>query len=345
MTQLPDLKDLTCPEMEAFIADLGKERYRAKQIMKWIYRFGLTSFEDMTDLSRDFRDSMSSRARISSLALEKIIESRDGTKKALWRLDDGLAIESVLIREKNHWTLCISTQAGCAMGCAFCYTGTMGLKRNLRTSEIVDQVTRLRFTFPEGKDIKNIVMMGMGEPLANYENTVKAIGIITDDWGLAVSKRRVTVSTCGLVPLIYRLGRDTSANLAVSLNAADDVTRQALMPVNSTYPLNKLLEACRAYNMPRRRRITFEYIVIAGVNDGDDDAEKLARLLRTVRCKINLIPFNEFPGSPLKTPSEERVQAFRNILIERGYTTMVRMSKGSDILAACGQLTGESSPE
>ena len=338
---IPDLKNMTLDEIEIFISRFGKEKYRARQIIKWMYQYGITSFEEMTNLSKNFRSEIGTLARISFLTIEKIQESTDSTKKILFKLEDGNFIESVLIREKNHWTLCISTQAGCQMGCEFCLTGKYGFKRNLLASEIVDQITISRFNMPEGNNIKNIVMMGMGEPLANYKNVLKAINIITTDSGLGLSKRKITVSTCGIVPMIEQLGKDTVINLAVSLNASDNETRSYLMPINRMYPIEKLVEVCRLYPMPKRRRITFEYILIEGVNDAPEDAENLARLMRGVRCKFNLIPFNEFPESRFRTPSDERIDTFRKILIKHKYTAVIRKSKGRDILAACGQLRGQ----
>ena len=337
----PDLKNMTLDEIEIFISRFGKEKYRARQIIKWMYQYGITSFDEMTNLSKNFRSEIGTLARISFLTIEKIQESTDSTKKILFKLEDGNFIESVLIREKNHWTLCISTQAGCQMGCEFCLTGKYGFKRNLLASEIVDQITISRFNMPEGNNIKNIVMMGMGEPLANYKNVLKAINIITTDSGLGLSKRKITVSTCGIVPMIEQLGKDTVINLAVSLNASDNETRSYLMPINRMYPIEKLVEVCRLYPMPKRRRITFEYILIEGVNDAPEDAENLARLMRGVRCKFNLIPFNEFPESRFRTPSDERIDTFRKILIKHKYTAVIRKSKGRDILAACGQLRGQ----
>ncbi|HEU18370.1 MAG TPA: 23S rRNA (adenine(2503)-C(2))-methyltransferase RlmN [Deltaproteobacteria bacterium] len=337
----PDLKNMTLDEIESFIAGLGKQKYRAQQIMKWMHQAGVTSFDEMSNLSKTFRAEIESQVRISSLIIEKIQASRDGTKKILFRLEDNNCIESVLIREKNHWTLCMSTQVGCQMGCRFCLTGKGGFTRNLLPSEIVDQITMARFNTPEGDNIKNIVMMGMGEPLANYKNTVQAIKIITNDYGPAVSPRKVTVSTCGIVPMIEHLGNDTPVNLAVSLNASDNETRNMLMPINRIYPIESLIEACRTFPMPRRRRITFEYILIAGVNDSPNDAERLARIMKGVPCKFNLIPFNEYPESEFTTPGDERIDAFQNVLIKHRYTAVTRKSKGRDILAACGQLRGQ----
>jgi 23S rRNA (adenine2503-C2)-methyltransferase len=339
----PNLKDLDLPEIEACIAHLGKETYRARQIMKWLYQHDAESFEEMTNLSKAFRAALNDIARIGQPDIAKTQTSADGTKKFLFRLEDGHSIESVLIPGKNHWTLCVSTQAGCQMGCTFCLTGKQGFKRNLLPSEITGQITRLRFGTPEGENIKNIVMMGMGEPLANYENTVKAIRIMTSDFGLGFSNRKVTVSTCGIAPMIKQLGQDICVNLAISLNAPDNKRRNELMPVNKTYPLETLLAACRDYPMPGRRMLTFEYILMAGINDTPEDAEKLARLLKGIRCKLNLIAFNEFPGSAFKTPSQETVSKFQQILMNHHYTAILRASKGSDILAACGQLSGQAS--
>jgi 23S rRNA m2A2503 methyltransferase len=337
---LPNLLDFTLEEMEAFISSLGKEKFRARQIMKWLYQKGSTSFADMTTLSRAFRDKLAAIARIQRPQIVKIQKSKDGTKKALLRLEDGLFIESVLIPGKSHWTICLSTQAGCAMGCEFCLTARQGLKRNLQPSEIIGQIIALRQETPEGPNIKNIVMMGMGEPLANYKSTIKAINILTCDFGLGISNRKITVSTCGLAPQIIQLGKDICINLAVSLNAADDETRSKIMPINKKYPLEVLLDACRQYPMPGRRLLTFEYILIDGFNSSARDAEKLAKLLKNQRCKLNLIVFNEFPGAEFKSPPQKEVEAFQQLLIKKHYTTMIRASKGSDILAACGQLSG-----
>lgn len=341
----PDLKNMTLPEMEGFLSGLGREKYRARQIFKWIYQKGAVRFEEMTDLARSFREEIASLARIGSVEIIESRTSRDGTRKFLYALEDGLTVESVLLRERNHWTLCVSTQAGCRMGCRFCLTGTFGLKRNLLPGEITGQVTALRLGIPEGPEIRNLVMMGMGEPLDNYDNLIKAVRILMDDCGHGFAGRRITVSTCGLAPAIPALSRDAPVNLAVSLNAPDDDTRSRLMPVNRKYPLETLLASCRDYEMPLRRRITFEYILMKGVNDSVEQAGELATLLRRVRCKINLIPFNEFPGSEFRRPSDDRIEAFRNVLIERNFTAIVRAGKGLDILAACGQLSGRRRPE
>ena len=338
----PNLKDMSLAEIEQFICGLGKEKYRARQIMKWIYQYGVEDFSQMTDLAKNFRAELAGRASISALKIDQTQESSDGTIKILYRLKDALTVESVIIPGRNDRTLCISTQAGCRMGCRFCLTGKSGLSRNLVPSEITDQITIARFKLPEGKDIDNIVLMGMGEPLDNFDNVVRAIRIMLSDAGLAISTRKVTVSTCGMsTELIRRLGEEVPVNIAISLNASSDETRDMVMPVNRSYPIGELIRACKDYSMPKRRRITFEYVLLSGVNDSPRDAERLARLLRGVRCKINLIAFNEYPGSEFTTPGPDAVRQFREILVRHGYTAILRKSKGADILAACGQLSGK----
>jgi len=341
-----NIRDLSLEEIEALISSLGKERYRARQIMKWLYSGdGVQSFEEMTTLSKPFRSQMEDLSFIGLPEIEKIQASRDGTKKILFRLEDDLFIESVLIPGKNHWTACISTQVGCRMGCRFCLTARQGFRRNLRLSEITGQLTVILSSLPEGPNVRSIVLMGMGEPLANYRNTLKALGILTSDYGFGFSNRKITLSTCGVVPMIRQLGRDICINLAVSLNAPDNAVRNQLMPVNWKYPLESLLAACRDYPMPGRRMLTFEYILIDGVNASQAHAEMLSRLLRGIRCKLNLIRFNEFPGSPFKTPSEDTVLAFQQILVKHHFTAIIRASRGRDILAACGQLSGKALEE
>ncbi len=337
---LADLKDMTLEEIEAFVASLGKEKYRARQIMKWIYQQGASSFEEMTNLSKEVRTVMAKEARIGNLEIVRTETSGDGTKKILFRLEDGLLIESVLIPGASHWTLCVSTQAGCRMGCAFCFTARSGFSRNLRPAEIVDQIVQAKFRTEEGPGINNLVLMGMGEPLDNYDNVLKAIAIINSDYGLSLSPRKITLSTCGLAPGIERLGRESAVNLAVSLNAPDDRRRNELMPINRKYPLAALIQACKSYPMPRRRRITFEYILIAGVNDSPADAKLLVKTFGGLRCKFNLIAFNEFPGCPFKAPDPRAIEAFQKVLVDHRFTAVLRQSRGKDILAACGQLSG-----
>jgi len=337
---LADLKNMTLEEIEAFVAGIGKEKYRARQIMKWIYQQGASSFEEMTNLSKEFRAEMAKKARIGNLEIVRLETSGDTTKKILFRLEDGLLVESVLIPGASHWTLCVSTQAGCRMGCAFCFTARSGFNRNLRPAEIVDQIVQAKFRTGEGPGINNLVLMGMGEPLDNYDNVLKAISIINSDYGLALSARKITLSTCGLAPGIERLGRDSAVNLAVSLNAPDDRRRSGLMPINKKYPIEALIRACKSYPMPRRRRITFEYILIAGVNDSPADAKLLVKTFGGLRCKFNLIAFNEFPGSPYKAPAPAAIEAFQKVLVDHHFTAVLRQSRGKDILAACGQLSG-----
>jgi 23S rRNA (adenine2503-C2)-methyltransferase len=340
MRSLPNLLDFTLEEMEEFISSLGKEKFRARQIMKCLYQSDNLSLAEMTTISKDFRSRLAEISRIRRPEVVKTLESKDGTRKVLLQLEDGLFIESVLIPGKSHWTICVSTQAGCAMDCQFCLTARQGFKRNLKPSEITGQIIALQKTIPAGQEIKNIVMMGMGEPLANYENTLKAIRNISCDFGLGFSNRKITVSTCGLAPQIVKLGADICINLAVSLNAPDNEIRNKLMLINKKYPLEILLDACKKYPMPGRRLLTFEYILIEGVNCSVRDAQKLAALLKGQRCKLNLIVFNEFPGSPFKSPAKKDVEAFQQVLLDAHYTTIIRQSKGSDILAACGQLSG-----
>jgi len=335
-----DLKNLSPADFEGFVLKLGWKLYRAGQIMSWLYQKGVAEIDSMTNLSLSLREELKKVASLSSLRPSQVLVSEDGTKKYLFPLEDGGVIESVLIPEKGHFTLCISTQLGCALKCRFCYTGKGGLVRNLTTAEIVGQVGAV-LTHLGGKDnIKNIVLMGMGEPLNNYENTLKALEIIFHPQGFDFSHRRVTLSSAGLIPALKRLGKESPVNLAISLNAADQEIRSFLMPINRRHPLKELLAVLRDYPLPHRKRITFEYILIAGVNDALRDAEKLVDLLRPLRCKINLIPFNEHPGVAFKRPEQEKVAAFRDFLVSHGYTTIVRESRGNDILAACGQLGG-----
>lgn len=335
---LTDLKNLTLEELTGFFSGLGKERFRASQILRWIYRRGVTSFEEMTDLSKLLREELIARARISDWTPEVVETSSDGTRKYLFRLDDGQTVETVRIpMEGERATLCISTQVGCAMQCAFCLTGTFGLLRNLTTAEIVNQVCAALKDGP----INNIVLMGMGEPLHNLENVVKALQIFYLPEGLDFSPRKVTLSTSGLVPEMGQLGRRIRVNLAVSLNATTDAVRDELMPVNRRYPLKVLMAACRDYPLAPRDRITFEYILIRDVNDTQADAKRLVGLLHGVSAKVNLIVYNEHEGSAFRAPLPERVQAFQTYLLDRQIVAVRRASKGQDISAACGQLKGK----
>ncbi len=343
MSRLKDIKELSTDELVAWLSKHAIKPYRAAQIEKWIYMRQVDSFSEMTDLTKDLRNLLSENFAIHRLAVENERRSSDGSRKFLFELEDGNLIESVLIPGKDHYTLCVSSQAGCAQGCRFCCTARGGFVRNLTRGEIVAQVRdSIHLVDSDSEDplrLTNLVFMGMGEPLANYENLMGALeAIMENENGLGFSSRRVTVSTAGLVPKIAAFGRDSAANIAVSLNAADNETRSRLMPVNRKYPVEELVEACKQYPLKRRRRITFEYILIQGVNDSEADADRVAGLLRPVSAKINLIPFNEFEGSEFKRPDESVIARFRDILVERNYTVMVRQSKGADISAACGQL-------
>ena len=333
-----DLKSLNREQLEVFLARMGKEKYRAKQILQWIYQRHVTDFEQMTDLAKKFRIELAEQAFVSSWQPEFIETSDDGTRKYLFRLDDGSSIEAVRIpMDENRATLCISTQVGCAMGCQFCMTGTFGLTRNLRPEEIVNQVCAALQDGP----ISNIVLMGMGEPLHNLENVVTALQILYLDDGFGYGTRRVTLSTCGLVPEIDELSRRVKVSLAVSLNATTDELRDQLMPVNRRYPLSELMSACRNYALKTKQRVTFEYILLGDVNNSIADAKRLVKLLHGVRCKVNLIAYNEHEGADFVAPSEESVKAFQNYLLQRDIVATLRASKGQDISAACGQLKGK----
>jgi 23S rRNA (adenine2503-C2)-methyltransferase len=333
-----DLKDLDLEETKGWIEQCGLESYRSHQIRRWIFGRQAESFQEMTNLSKEVRSFLASSFEISRLNALKTESSRDGTKKYLFELEDGNMIESVLIPERGHYTACISSQVGCAMGCAFCLTAQQGLIRNLKSSEIVNQVIQIRKPMDEPEKLTNIVFMGMGEPLANFEAVKKAVHNIISQDALNFSHRRVTLSTCGLIPEIERLGRELPINLAISLNAADDTTRNLLMPINRTYPLGELIEALRRYSLPRGGRITFEYILLRDTNDHRSDARRLAGLLKDIRAKINLITFNSYAGSAFQPPDRGKVLEFQQELIGRRLTATIRKSKGSDISAACGQL-------
>jgi 23S rRNA (adenine2503-C2)-methyltransferase len=334
-----DLKDLSLTQLQTWLADLGVEGYRAKQIARWVFKLGVAQVSAMTDLPKALRQTLEQRAQISQLPGLEVSRADDGTRKLRYQLDDGAAIESVLIREPIRLTLCVSTQAGCRIGCAFCLTTKGGLRRHLRPAEIVDQIIQARQQLEPGEQLTNLVFMGMGEPLDNYRHTVQALRIITHPDSVGFSPRRITVSTSGLVPAIRRFGAEgIRVNLAVSLNAPTDAIRSQLMPINKRWPISDLLAACRAYPLPPGRRITFEYVLLAGINDHSTNAEQLARVLKGLRCKINLIPFNEFPGAAFQRPSPETVQRFQTILREHYFTATIRESRGREIGAACGQL-------
>ncbi len=338
-----NLAELERAELEETFAERGLPSFHGRQVFRWIYARGVTDFDRMTDLSQDLRATLASTLAITTPVLESKQISEDGTTKFLLKLQDGRHIEAVFIPDTPAQTFCISTQVGCAMGCAFCLTGKMGLVRNLSAGEITGQVRVLAHETGLAGTPFNIVLMGMGEPLHNYDATMKALRILADDQGLAVHPRRVTLSTVGLVPAIERLATETlMPNLAISLHATTDDQRTAIVPINRKYSLQQLIDACRAFPLAQRRRITFEYVLLNGVNDTPDDARRLVRLLSGLKAKVNLLPLNEAPGIDFTRPSDERVNAFARILADRDVRVSVRRSRGRDIRAACGQLIVES---
>lgn len=335
-----DLKNLSFEQLQSLVHELGMELYRAKQIARWVFHKHAADIDHMTDLPRDLRSLLSGCACISSFAPAQQQVSRDGSIKYQFLTEDSLGVETVYIPERKHITLCVSTQVGCAMGCRFCCTGAMGLVRNLTAAEILNQISAVL----QRKDclgkLPNIVFMGMGEPLSNYENTVKSIRILLSPWCYDFSHRKITVSTAGVVPGIDRLGQELPVNLAVSLNAPNDALRNYLMPVNRRFPLDMLMDAVRRYPVPPRKRITFEYILIKDINDSEKHAAQLSRLLADIPCKINLIPYNAHTATGFKQPEEQTISRFQDMLHARHFTAPVRRSKGADIAAACGQLGG-----
>lgn len=340
----PDLAGLEQHELEQALVRLGHPRFHARQIFQWIHKRGVTDFALMSDLGRDLRRQLAEEFQILTPDVIRRERSSDGTTKLLLRLDDGKLIESVFIPDTPSQTFCISTQVGCAMRCAFCLTGKMGIDRNLSAGEIAGQVRVLARELGMLDARFNIVLMGMGEPLHNYEATMKALRILADEHGLGVSPRRITLSTVGVLPALERLATEpVMPNLAISLHSTTEDQRDMLVPINRKYGLKELLDACRRFPVKRRDRITFEYVMLSGVNDTPEDARRLVRLLHGIRGKVNLLPLNEAAGIPFERPSDERVNRFAQILSDHGMTVSVRKSRGRDIRAACGQLITESS--
>jgi 23S rRNA (adenine2503-C2)-methyltransferase len=337
--QALDIGGLERVAFEAALAERGHQRFRARQIFGWIYRRGVTDLEAMSDLPRDLRATLGSDFTLTTPTVVARERSTDGTEKFLLRLADGRQIEAVFIPDTPAMTFCISTQVGCAMACAFCLTGKMGLVRNLTAGEIVGQVRLLAEALALRNKTFNIVLMGMGEPLHNYDETMKALRILADEHGFGLPPRRVTLSTVGLLPALERLAREpVMPNLAISLHAPTDLQRGRLVPINTKYGVADIIEACKRFPLKRRSRITFEYVLLAGVNDSPADARALATLLAGVKSKVNLIPLNEAPGIAFERPSDAAIDRFARILSERGLTVSVRKSRGRDIRAACGQL-------
>jgi 23S rRNA (adenine2503-C2)-methyltransferase len=338
-----DLAEMELNELEHALESMGHPRFHARQLFQWLHKRGVTDFAGMTDLGRELRSALAAGFRIVTPELVRKETSADGTTKFLLRLEDGLLIESVYIPDTPANTFCLSTQVGCAMKCGFCLTGKMGIIRNLTAGEIAGQVRVLVRELHMLQARFNIVLMGMGEPLHNYDAVMKALRILADEHGLAVNPRRVTLSTVGVLPALERLATEPlMPNLAISLHATTEEQRDLLVPINRKYGLKELLEACRRFPVKRRERITFEYVMLKGVNDTDEDARRLVRLLSGIKAKVNLLPLNEAAGIPYERPSDARVNRFAQIVAERGVTVSVRKSRGRDIRAACGQLITES---
>jgi 23S rRNA (adenine2503-C2)-methyltransferase len=344
-TATTNLLDLNRAGLVEFFAGNGEKSFRATQVMKWIYGQGVTDFAAMTNISKGLRAELQ---RIAAIDLPKVVSdslSEDGSRKWLLAMADGNCIETVFIPEADRGTLCVSSQVGCMLNCTFCSTAQQGFNRNLSSGEIVSQVLVAAMALGQTADgerrISNVVMMGMGEPLLNYDNVVRAMGIMLDDFGFGLSRRRITLSTAGVVPAIRQLREDCDVSLAVSLHAPDDLLRNQLVPLNRKYPIGELLQACKEYVGEGRRRVTFEYVMLAGVNDSDAHARQLVRCLEGVPAKVNLIPFNPFPETRYQRSSGNRIQAFFEILSRAGIVTITRRTRGDDIDAACGQLAGE----
>jgi 23S rRNA (adenine2503-C2)-methyltransferase len=337
-----DLTGLLRAEVESVLVELGHPGYRGRQIFQWVQARRATSLEAMTSLPRSLRSELASRVVVSRPAVAREQRATDGTRKFLFTLGDGEAIESVLIPDEDRLTACISTQVGCPLACRFCLTGLMGMRRNLSTAEIVGEVLLLQDRLDAADRISNLVLMGMGEPLLNFPEVARALRILCDPQGADFSPRRITLSTAGHVPGIKKLAEsDLGVNLAVSLSATTDAVRDQLMPINKRWPIAELLRACRAYPLLNRRRLTFEYVMLDGVNDSAEDAKRLVRLLRGIRCKINLIPFNATPDLPDRPSPRERVDLFQRVLGDARLTATIRESRGRDISAACGMLRVE----
>lgn len=342
-----NLLGLSPAKMKEFFAELGEKKFRAQQMLKWIHQFGQSDFEAMTNMSKPLRERL---AEVAEIKLPEVVyedTSKDGTRKWVMRVDGGSSIETVYIPEKERGTLCVSSQVGCALDCSFCSTGKQGFNRDLTAAEIIGQVYVAAMSFHgpgerRERKITNVVMMGMGEPLMNFDNVVDAMHLMMDDNAYGLSKRRVTLSTSGVVPMLDKLGDVIDVSLAVSLHAPTDELRNVLVPINKKYPIKMLLESVNRYlgKLPDKRKATIEYTMMDGVNDSPEQAQQLAELLRDTPCKINLIPFNPFPHSGYERPSNNRVHRFRDILVNAGYVVTIRSTRGDDIDAACGQLVG-----
>lgn len=338
---MEDFLSLELPELEGRIHELGQPRYRARQIFSWIHGRGVFRADEMHNLPGELRKRLTPHISPLPVTLEETLEAEDGTRKFLFRLDDGSSIESVTIPEEKRTTLCVSTQVGCALGCLFCRTGRMGLLRNLRVEEILGQYYAIRSMSAGKTDLTHVVFMGMGEPLANLECTSRALKILTHPLGCGLSTRRLTVSTVGIPGALEELFHQIPVSITLSLNGADNETRSRLMPINRKHPIEEVLATLRRLPLAPRRRFTIAYVLIGGENDGLQDAQQLVRVLHGLRCKVNLIPFNPFPETELKRPEKADVTAFQEYLRSKGLSAHVRWSRGGDVLAACGQLSGD----
>ncbi|HJU28918.1 MAG TPA: 23S rRNA (adenine(2503)-C(2))-methyltransferase RlmN [Candidatus Binataceae bacterium] len=338
MTNRRDARSLTLAELQEAVIAAGERAYRARQITRRLWNGAALSFDEMAELPAALREYLKQNFKLEPPTLAAMDRAADGARKMLLRLEDGERIESVIIPTDGRTTLCISSQAGCAMGCAFCATARMGLRRNLDAAEILGQILAARRYLEPGENLTNYVFMGMGEPLANYPALSRALAVMTAEWGMGVSPRRITVSTVGLVPAMGRLLAEFQVNLAVSLHATDDGLRERLAPINRRWPLAALLDACAKLPLAHRRRITFEYVMLAGVNDSPRQARELLRMLTPLRAKVNLIFFNPFEGTPFRPSSREKVEDFQAILHKGNLTATIRESRGRDVAAACGQL-------
>jgi len=340
-----NLLNMSRSDMERFFAELGEKSFRVSQVLQWIYQYGVDDFDAMTNLSKKLRATLKETAEIKVPEIVFEHQSEDGTRKWVLEIDAGNRIETVFIPELNRGTLCVSSQVGCALACTFCSTAQQGFNRNLSTAEIIGQLwaanRALGYKSQDQRIISNVVLMGMGEPLLNFDNVVKAVNIMMDDFGYGLSKRRVTLSTAGVVPAIDRLGEVTDVSLALSLHAANDQLRDQLVPLNKKYPIREVLAACKRYVGQDRRRITIEYVMLDGVNDSVDHAKQLVKLLKDLPAKVNLIPFNPFPASNYRRSSKDTIDKFREVLMQHDLTTITRKTRGDDISAACGQLVGK----
>ncbi len=344
MSLKPKFFNMTLPELTEAIKAHGHPGFRAQQLYRWVHALGLTDFEKMTNLSKEFRKQVPELFDFQLPEVIKVYNSVDGTTKLLFNVGGGKSVEAVLIPSPGRLTICLSSEVGCNMACKFCYTGKQKLTRKLETWEIVGQFVQAARTLPEGQRISNIVFMGMGEPLDNPDAVFKSIEILHSTWGLNVSRKRVTVSTSGIVPLIPRVTA-SGTRLAVSLNGVNDTIRSEIMPINKRWPLDELLEACRVHCRETGDKVTFEYVLLKGVTDSLEDARALHHLTKSVPCKVNIIPFNEHPGSGFFRPSETAIRAFQNELIRLGSHVLRRKTMGRDIYAACGQLTTHAKKE